>query len=144
MFACRCCQKHFSEEEQRNYHEGLCCLALTPGSVFVCKFCNISFAVYKHSSFLEHETRCSFNPSVQAACAVLHTARKKPNVNSYNVISEASSFMDTNAPVCDCVIDPKICVVSAAHSDKNYGRRYYRCSKWKVEDHCRFFDGWIK
>jgi GRF zinc finger len=139
MFACRCCQKQFSEEEQRNYHEGLCCLALPPGSVFVCKYCNIKIAIYKHSSFLEHETRCSLNPSVQAACAVLRTARKNPIVSSHKAVSGPSMSLDNNAPVCDCAFEPKICVVSVAHSDKNYGRRYYRCSKWKVEDRCRFF-----
>ena len=140
LFSCHCCDHQFYKEDKWNHHEFLCSLKLPPGSSFSCKYCDTKISLHNHSSFIHHEKHCLLNPSVSAACAVLH----KHHSNGEFIDAEAMRTTSKraklhNAPLCTCPVDPERCLQIWSTSEGNRGNMHYRCSKFNKEDRCKFF-----
>jgi hypothetical protein len=84
---------------------------------------------------MHHEKHCSLNPTVSAACAVLHKHRSNREFGDAEAIcipSKRAKLRD--APICMCVVDPERCLQMWSTSEGNRGNKYYSCSKFNKED----------
>jgi hypothetical protein len=141
---CRaCCNQEFVEEDQQKEHEKLCSLKLSPTKCWICGFCHRKFASYAHTSAVQHASRCFLNPEAQKASATIRRSLADKESEGRNNSSKRSrsitESLTSEAPICDCAVNPGLTIICVSHSEKNPGRRYFRCRKVKVEDCCRFF-----
>jgi hypothetical protein len=136
-FTCRfSCDDIFYTFNQRQEHEKLCWLKLPYGSTYICELCGLPITLLSYSSVLHHEEQC--NPF-----SILQS--RKCSQSSFEVIPFMQNIKSVNkdAPICCCAYQPTYCSTSVSRSERNPGRKYFRCSKLNVEDHCCFFP-WVK
>ena len=137
-----CCNQEFSVDEQRKEHEKLCSLKLSPTKCWICCFYRREFAAYAHKSALQHASRCFLNPKAQkASAAICRAAAGKESDGRSSSLKQLwrTDNLTSEAPICDCTINPGLCIICVSRSEINPGRRYFRCGKVKAEDRCRFF-----
>ncbi len=147
MYVCRaCCNDSFDTDNQRKEHEKLCSLKLSPSRCWSCYYCLKEFACYAHASAICHASRCYLNPEAQKASADIRKAsllewRDGDESNAKRFKAEGIGT-NSDAPYCNCAVNPKLCIVCISRSEKNPGRKYFRCSKPKFEDRCNYFK-WV-
>ncbi len=126
MFVCHCCcHKAFLYENECNTHEHICSLRIPVGMKVVCPHCNVHFTSFAYLAALRHEQCCAHNPMKGSDNGWTHYVTDTPWITN----SKVCNVYNTNVPVCDCIVHPKRCVVVVSQSDRNPGRKYYRCSK---------------
>jgi hypothetical protein len=131
---------------ERHHHLSLvmkCSLKISPTKCWICGFVCREFAAYAHTSAVQHASRCFLHPEAQKASIAIHRAVADNEREGRSSISKrlrsGSENLTSEAPICECIINPGLCIICVSQSEKNPGRRYFRCGKVKVEDHCRFF-----
>jgi hypothetical protein len=105
--------------------------------------CCREFAAYTHTSAVQHASRCFLNLEAQKASAAIRRAaagkESDGRSSSLNQMRRTSDNLTSKAPICECIVNPGLCIICVSHSKKNPGRRYFRCGKVKAKDRCRFF-----
>ncbi len=130
------CFNKFSTFNQRQEHEKLCWWKLPYGSIWTCEYCGVQVTLLSYSSVLHHEGKCNPLPTLQSAVC------GKPPLEFISFIQNIKS-VSMDAPICSCDYQPTSCATSVSRSERNPGRKYFRCSKLSIEDCCRFFQ-WLK
>ncbi len=76
----------------------------------LCRHCNAHFASFAYLAALQHEHCGVHNPVIGSdnGWATYGTNTDTPRMTTTSVIS----VIDTNVPVCSCVVDPMPCVVA--------------------------------
>ena len=136
-FICRfSCQEKFGSQSLRQEHEKLCWLKLPYGSIWTCEYCGVGIRLLSYSSVVHHEGKCNPLPTLQSSVS------GKPPFQDIPFIQNIKS-VNMDAPICSCDYQPTYCATSVSSSERNPGKKYFRCSKLNVEDRCRFFQ-WLK
>lgn len=136
-FICRfSCQDKFGSQSLRQEHEKLCWLKLPYGSIWTCEYCGVQIMLLSYSCVVCHEGKCNPFSTLQSGIYVQQPSESIPLMKNIKNISK-------DAPICCCAFQPTYCATSVSKSERNPGRKYFRCSKFNVDDRCRFFQ-WVK